>query len=780
MNISKNRYLEALLALGLVIVFALSGCSRPPIAVEEKSGAQKSSPSTEDPRTFGDSSVEPNDADTSWVIVALDGKKTQAVEVYDSDEFDLDRSVAVDDDIWRQLDLAGEYYSMGLVANQEGAWDEGQYYFERALTILGSLDVTPEGDSPTPESRRYNNLIENIVAAYHVTLLSLGKLPADISPSALIEKFGGLENILIDTTEISPVPIDTVITYDMPIKFNDRVRASIRYFQTDARDAFLRYYSRSTKYLPMIKEIIRSYGLPEDLCYLPLVESGYNANAYSWARAVGLWQFISSTGRMYGLNRSWWYDERRDPVKATHSACRFFKDLYREFGDWELALAAYNGGPGKVRRTIKRDKTRNFWKLRHLRRETRNYVPLYMAATIILKNPRKYGFEPALVDFEAPLDYEVVTVKKCLEFKTIAASVGVSVKEISDLNPELLRKHTPPDAKSYKLKIPRKTKDRFWAAYPSMESPRETSWVRHKIRKGQTVSTIAAKYGVSQYAIRQANNLRSSRIYAGKILVVPVPLDGKASARPTTKRKSKNGVYVVRRGDTVYDIARAFAVTMSSVKSLNNLGSRSRIYVGQRLRISGKATSAPTYATMKRKKGSTAKNTASKNASSKNTKFVSHRVRRGENLTVIARNYGVTVTELRQWNNLSRSSILHPSQTLRIGSSGQISSGSSRTYKVRRGDSLWKIARRYGVSVSDLRSWNNLRSGSKLRIGQTLKLGSARFSGGRWKWHTVRRGENLTAIAMRYRTTIDRIARDNNIYNPSSIKVGDRLKIQGS
>ncbi|MCK4633070.1 MAG: transglycosylase SLT domain-containing protein, partial [candidate division Zixibacteria bacterium] len=228
---------------------------------------------------------------------------------------------------------------------------------------MAKLDV--ESDSLlTPEAVRYNRLLDDIIADYRVTLRSLGNLEEDVSSSVMLERFGELiENLDQDTMMVFKSEIPQVV-YDIPIVMNDRVKKSIVYFQTVAREAFKKYLRRSKKYTPMMKRIIRKHGLPEDLIYLSLVESGYNPNAYSWARAMGLWQFISSTGRAYGLNRNWWYDERKDPVKATEAACRFLKHLYEEFGSWELAMAAYNGGPGRVRGTIKKQKTIDFWKMR--------------------------------------------------------------------------------------------------------------------------------------------------------------------------------------------------------------------------------------------------------------------------------------------------------------------------------------------------------------------------------------------------------------------------------
>ncbi len=730
--------------------------------------------------------------DTNWVVVDLDEADVRPVEVFDNSSVDMDYSVAVDDEIWRQLDMAGEYFTMGVVANQEGSWDEAQYYFERSLKILGDLDIDAEGEPDSTvsvEIKRYNGLLENVVSSYNVTLLSLGKLPADISPSALRERLRDFGQITIDSSEITTPNNNesAVVTYDMPIILNDRVRASIKYFQTDAREAFKRYYSRSTKFLPMIHEIFRSYGLPEDLAYLALVESGYNTKAYSWAKAAGLWQFISSTGKLYGLKRSWWYDERRDAVKSTHAAAKYLKWLYKRYGDWELAMAAYNAGPGKVSRTMKRDKTSDYWKLRHLRRETKNYIPLYMAATIICKNPRKYGFNPDEIEFQDPLEHDVVVIDKTLALKDVAKAVGASEKELLELNSELLRKHTPPKAKRYNLKIPKGTKVIFAAAYDGLESPDEMSWVKHRIRGGETISTIAAKYGVSQYAVREANNMngRQSRIYAGKTLIVPVPLDGAPgkSKRYRGKRKAENGVYIVRGGDSVYDIARAFNISMSSLKNLNNIGRRGRIYVNQRLRIPGLSNSSRTLAS----NSSRSKTSSSKKSQKELKGSFTHRVRRGENLTVIARKYGVSVSQLRRWNGLGASAMLFPKQKLTIEKGSVVSRGNNKTshknsssgsYTVRSGDSLWKIAKRFGLSVRKLRSWNNLSSRSRLYPGQTLNLSaSGKKSKSGSVWHTVRRGENLGFIAKLYRTSVNKIVRDNKISNPAKIKPGLKLRI---
>jgi len=632
-----------------------------------------------------------------------------------------DSASAVDDELWRQLDLAEEYHAMGVIANREASWEEAQYYFEKGLTILATLDV--ETDSTlTPEATKYSSILESLIADYRVTLRSLGDLTDDVSASVLIERFGELGSRLGDDTMQVFSSETAPVTYDLPIVMNDRVRSSIVYFQTVAKDAFYKYLRRSKKYTPMMRRIISEYGLPQDLVYVSLVESGYNPRAYSWARASGLWQFIASTGRLYKLNRNWWYDERRDPVKATHAACQFLRDLYKQFGSWELAMAAYNGGPGRVGRQIKKQKTIDFWKL-NLRRQTMDYVPLIMAATIIAKNPEKYGFTD--FEFEPEIVWDEVSIDKCLELAVVAREIGCTNQQLQDLNPELLRKYTPPNTKNYKLKIPVGTSQKFLAAYDGMPSPKETSWVRHKIRRGETVSTIAARYGVSQYAILEANNIsRRSRIYAGKELIVPVPLDrdywAQSKKKSNESYSAKNSIYTVRAGDTMWDIARAFGTTVNSLRGINYIERGSRIYVGQKLKIP-----------------STAKNFKEKNTASGKSDF-----------------YASTSTK----------------------SSGSSKSGGGKvkTYSVRAGDTLWDIARQFGTTTGKIRRLNDLGRSSRIYPGQKLRITSGDIN---YVIHKVKRGESLARIAKKYRTTIVKIRAANSIDDPNLLRVGERLKI---
>ncbi|UCC43287.1 MAG: LysM peptidoglycan-binding domain-containing protein [Candidatus Zixiibacteriota bacterium] len=628
----------------------------------------------------------------------------------------VDSARAVDDDIWRLFDLAEEYHAMGVLANRDGSWEEAQYYFEKSLRILAKLDI--EGDSVlSPEAVKYSSLIDNVVADYRVALRSLGQLSDETTPTVLVERFGELEEKLGQDTLVIEKTEPQEIVYDLPVVMNDRVKSSIIYYQTVGKEVFTKFLVRSKRYERLFKDILDEYGLPHDLVYLSMVESGYNPNAYSWARAVGLWQFISSTGRLYGLKRNWWMDERRDPVKSTHAAARFLKDLYEKFGNWELAMAAYNGGPGRVSKTIKRQKTIDFWKMR-LRRQTMDYVPLIYAATIIAKDPERYGFHD--IDTEPEIVWENVEVDRCLDLKVVAREIGCSFKELKALNPELLRNYTPPNTKKYSLKIPLGAKDKFLAAYDDMPSPKETSWVKHRIRRGETVSTIAAKYGVSQYAVLEANNLkRRSRIYAGRTLIVPVPLDRSYNGKSKRTYAADGNTYKVRGGDTLWDIARAFGTSVAAIRRINYIERGSRIYVGQKLRIP---------------------------SSAKNLKSTKSTPRYA-----------------------SRSS---DGSSKAAGSKG--SSGTVKTYTVRPGDTLWEIARTFGMTTSRLRSVNGLGRSSRIYPGQILKV---QAGNGEYVVHKVKRGESLSRIARKYRTTIARILAHNDLIDPDDIKIGDKLKI---
>ncbi|HUU45007.1 MAG TPA: LysM peptidoglycan-binding domain-containing protein, partial [Acidobacteriota bacterium] len=365
--------------------------------------------------------------------------------------------------------------------------------------------------------------------------------------------------------------------------------------------------------------------------------------------AAGPWQFISSTGRKYGLHASWWLDERRDFEKSTHAACRYLKDLYGMFDAWTLALAAYNGGEGRVGRQIRRQNTRDFWELR-LHQQTRNYVPLFMAALSIAKEPERYGF---YIEPDPPLEFEWAATNKALELKDVARAIGCSTDALVELNPELRRLVTPPDVEPYRFRVPKGLKDTFAACYKDLKASERTEWVRHTVRRGETVSLLARRYGVQASEIARINQLRSAhRISVGQTLTIPVPLayaDNRpaptvsSSSSSASRSVPANGTkYTVRRGDSLWKLAKKHGTTTSAIRRANNMGSRSKLIAGATIIIPGMSS------------GSAA------------TGNFWYTIRRGDTISRIARRFGVSIRQIMGANSLSDPDRISVGQRIRI------------------------------------------------------------------------------------------------------------------
>ena len=313
--------------------------------------------------------------------------------------------------------------------------------------------------------------------------------------------------------------------FDIPIEINDRVVAWMEYFQGPGRNHFRRYMERSGRYVPLMQEILKKNRMPADLVYIAMIESGFNTQARSWANAVGPWQFISGTGKRYGLRIDSHVDERRDPYKSTQAAVDYFRDLYGEFGDWYLSMAGYNAGEGRVRRAIASTGSRNFWEIASdrdaLRPETRDYVPKYIAAAIMAKTPERFGFEK--VDYREPFDYDVAQVETQTDLSVIGKCAGVSEDDIFDLNPHLIRGSTPPGMRNYEIRVPRGTQRVFKERYAALPEDDRIQIARYEVRKGDTLSRVARRYGVSASALASVNGLnpKHQRIRVGSTLVIP-------------------------------------------------------------------------------------------------------------------------------------------------------------------------------------------------------------------------------------------------------------------
>lgn len=351
----------------------------------------------------------------------------------------------------------------------------------------------------------------------------------------------GLDSLAADIGEAEDEAEDE-ITYDVPVVVNDKVEIFIRYFQTRGRKHFEKWLSRSERYLPMLKDIFRQNGLPEDLAYIPLIESGFNPNARSRARAVGMWQFMQWTGRKYGLKIDLWVDERRDPEKATWAAARYFKDLYGIFNSWHLAAASYNAGEGRVMRAMKKHKTDDFWVVARqkwaLKRETRDYIPKYIAALLIAKEPEKYGFTN--IEYQQPIAYEKVSIQGAMDLRIVAKACECSLDDVKDLNPQLLRWFTPPTEPMYEIKLPKEKAEIFKANLAMIPPQERLSFLVYRLKKGETLSLIAKKYGTSIDSILYLNKLKNAKqVRSGSEIVVPVR--PKKMAAPETVSSSQRG-----------------------------------------------------------------------------------------------------------------------------------------------------------------------------------------------------------------------------------------------
>ncbi len=379
--------------------------------------------------------------------------------------------------------------------------------------------------------------------------------------------------------------------YEIPLEMNEQVEAWVDYFQNVVPERFALYLARKGRYEGMIRQKLRLAGLPQDLLYLALIESGMNPNAYSRAHAVGLWQFIRSTGQMYGLRADHWVDDRRDPIKATDAAIAHLSDLFDEFGSWYLAAAAYNAGAGRIRRGLAATGTDNFWDLasgRTLRAETRNYVPKLLAAAIIGADPERYGFTD--IEAEPSLAFEEVEVPDATSLDVIAEAAGTDEETIKAMNPQFVRAVTPPDRR-VTVRVPRGSGERFAAAYERIPPERRVSWLTHSVTRGETLSRIAARYGTSVAELRAANNnVNPRRLQIGQTLIVRRASGGAAVASRERSRAAEEArrrgpvTVVVRRGDTLWSIARRHGVTTRQLIAWNDLGS-TLIRPGDRLTI---------------------------------------------------------------------------------------------------------------------------------------------------------------------------------------------------
>lgn len=626
---------------------------------------------------------------------------------------------------------------------------------------------------------------------------------------------------------------------ELPLVMNEDVRRQINYFSKNRRGiaTVKAALGRGAAYRPMIARILEEEDVPAEIFYLAMAESGFRPKARSHARATGMWQFISSRGKQYGLRQDRYVDLRYDPETATRAAARHLKDLHVEFGDWYLAMAAYNGGPNRVKRGIQRTGSRDFWTLskrRVLLRETRNYVPIILALTFVGQNLDL--FDIGELDPAPEKEYDTVRTESETSFALIADATGSSVEAIKELNQALMRSATPPYG--YDLRLPAGTAERFEREVALVPPDKRLNWRRYEVRPGETLAAFAGRYkvktetlaalnslpagselpggtrltvptstslsiyryygggaggllepGTGRYRIASGdtlgaiarrfgttvstlmawNGLPSTRIRAGRYLIVQPDAASGTTTASAAPGSAPTGRYKVRRGDTLSKIGARVGASVAQLRSWNGIRG-STIRIGQTLKVPGPP---PTPARTTASAGLPSRAAPAPSANH-------YRIRPGDSLSGIGARFGVSVRDLREWNGL-RSNRITAGKFLLVrkpaGASAQRSSGSGSQYVVQRGDTLGEIAERYGTSASKLRAWNGIR-GSRIHPGQKLIV-QAGGSGGGTVSYLIRRGDTLGGIAKRFNVTVTDLKRWNSLRS-STIHPGRTLVVQPS
>lgn len=661
--------------------------------------------------------------------------------------------------------------------------EDSLYRVSMPIRIVEALDEVYPNVADLSENAE--NFQQNDVSIAGVD--SLDESTVDSAALLVIENF-------LDTVNVSQ--------FTLPVEFNERVMQEIYYMTNGARQFTEGSLNRKTAYDSLIYSQLEKMGMPKDLIYLALVESGFKTKAYSRAKASGMWQFIPETGKRYGLEVDYWVDMRRNPEKATVAALQYLNRLHSEFNDWLLAMAAYNCGEGRVRRLVKEmmadstwDSTKvvSYWDLQ-LPKETMRYVPRILAAMVIGHFPEHYDMK---IERQYQPEFDTVTVFDSFPLEEVAKLLNVSEDTLRTLNMELVKWCTPPNKDRYLLRLPVGTRSAFVDGYDKMERNNFESLYHHKVRKGETLGAIARQYGISVTELKQANDMKNDRIRAGKSLLIPIKVTPKKS---TGKKPTKVKTYVAKLGDNLASIARLFGVSQESLRTWNSMDAAGFVKQGDTLYVSKPEL----------------KPVAPQPSSSHLTRPVLENGRRyvvqgGDTYAAIAKSFSVPVLKLLEINDGFKKRLtigdtivvpefVQPKKSrVEVPSSeaSSVKSTSKRVesknviplknetkftgsvYTVQSGDNLYAISKKCGTTIAEIQSLNGMGESVSIYPGQKLKVASSgkEVTSDGFVVHEVKKGEGLWDISRQYKVTIEDIVKWNSL-SDTKIKVGDKLKIK--
>jgi membrane-bound lytic murein transglycosylase D len=557
-----------------------------------------------------------------------------------------------------------------LIAEVEKSYQAGQQEFASGHNDLAKQHFSDafnllQGSSPKIRAdQRFQHEMDRVLDGMNNLELSALQTepaaPAQKSEPAPIDEANEVSNYPVDPNVKAKAAAEIKATHsDLPLMMTDQVASYINYFSNRGRGTLEHALQRSGRYREMIERTLKEEGVPQDLIYLAQAESGFHPYAVSRAGARGIWQFMGSRARAYDLHRDAWVDDRQDPEKSTRAAARHLKDLYNQFGDWYLAMAAYNSGPGTVQSAVKRTGYADFWELYQrnvLPKETRNYVPIIVAVTIMAKNPEQYDLESIHPDPE--VSYDTVKINYPVDLRLVAECVDASVDELQDLNPSLLRMVTPKTR--YDLHVPPGTAEQYQTAIASIPPDMRVWWRLHKVESGESLMAVARKYHTTAHAIAEANSFDAGgELEPGTRLVIPIA-PGRRAAGDTQTYAKRLTVYRVRKGDTVQRVADNLGIAPTVIRRWNRLKGDS--LAGHRvlylhLPVSPTAAAATQSASSKPKRSSHLE--AAKSVTTRR-----HTVRRGETLYSIANSYNTSVQAIKETN--SHVATLRPGMVLII------------------------------------------------------------------------------------------------------------------